>query len=171
MSLPATRRAPKQNDLVITEFLSAPLKTDSSQYEFIEIYNGSTDTLALNGCTIGTGSAGNKAWEILKSEIAPGSALVFGDTSVNTPDVFRNTATWGDLTNTKSSIVLQCNGTMLDSLFYSNVQDSTTIIPNNSNPSKNPQSSQLDIRYWQNRGTGDSWCMGTPSPNLLKDCL
>ncbi|MBR2198327.1 MAG: lamin tail domain-containing protein [Fibrobacter sp.] len=171
MSLPATRRAPKQNDLVITEFLSAPLKTDSSQYEFIEIYNGSTDTLALNGCTIGTGSAGNKAWEILKSEIAPGSILVFGDTSVNTPDVFRNTATWGDLTNTKSSIVLQCNGTVLDSLFYSNIQDSTTIIPNNSNPSKNPQSSQLDIRYWQNRGTGDSWCMGTPSPNLLKDCL
>lgn len=170
LNLPATRRAPQRNDLVITEFLSAPLKTDSSQYEFIEIYNGGIDTIALEGCTIGTGSTGSKAWEILADEIAPGEMLVLGDTSANTPDDYRNTATWGDLTNTKSSIVLQCNGTVLDSLFYSNTQDSTSIIPNNSNPSKNPQSSQLDIRHWQLRGQGDSWCMGSPTPGSLVNC-
>ena len=170
LNLPATKRTPKLNDLIITEFLSAPLKTDSSQYEFIEIYNGSIDTISLEGCTIGTGSTGNKAWEILISEIAPGEALVFGDTSANTPSAFRNTATWGDLTNTKSSIVLQCNGTILDSLFYSNAQDSASVIPNYNNPSKNPQSSQLDVRHWQTRNLGESWCLDAPTPGDLKHC-
>ena len=170
LNLPATKRTPKLNDLIITEFLSAPLKTDSSQYEFIEIYNGSIDTIALGGCTIGTGSAGNKAWDILVREIAPGEALVFGDTSANTPSAFRNTANWGDLTNTKSSIVLQCNGTILDSLFYSNAQDSASVIPNYNNPSKNPQSAQLDVRHWQTRNLGESWCLDAPTPGDLKYC-
>ena len=167
LSLPATRRAPQVNDMVISEFLSAPLKTDSSQYEFIEIYNGSIDTLNLEGCTIGTGSAGTKAWDILKNEIAPREVLVFGDTSTNTPDIFRNTATWGDLTNTKNTIVLQCNGTILDSLFYSNTQDSASVIPNNSNPSKNPLSSQLNIQQWESRQQGESWTLDTPTPGFL----
>ena len=167
LNLPASRRAPQTNDVVISEFLSAPLKTDSSQYEFIEIYNGSIDTLTLEGCTIGTGSAGNKAWDILKSEIAPREVLVFGDTSANTPDVFRNTSTWGDLTNTKNTIVFQCNGTILDSLFYSNTQDSTTVIPNNSNPSKNPLSSQLNIQRWESRQLGESWYLDKPTPGFL----
>ena len=170
LNLPATKRTPQMNDLVITEFLSAPLKTDSNQYEFIEIYNGSIDTISLDGCTIGTGSTGNKAWEILINEIAPGEALVFGDTSANTPSAFRNTANWGDLTNTRSSIVLQCNGTILDSLFYSNAQDSATVIPNYNNPSKNPQSTQLDVRHWQTRNLGESWCLDTPTPGDLKHC-
>lgn len=168
--LPATKRTPQMNDLIITEFLSAPLKTDSSQYEFIEIYNGSIDTIALDGCTIGTGSTGNKAWEILIREITPGEALVFGDTSANTPSAFRNTASWGDLTNTKSSIVLQCNGIILDSLFYSNAQDSASVIPNYNNPSKNPQSAQLDVRHWQTRNLGESWCLDAPTPGDLKHC-
>lgn len=170
LNLPATKRTPQINDLVITEFLSAPLKTDSSQYEFIEIYNGSIDTITLDGCTIGTGSFGNKAWEILVNEIAPGEALVFGDTSTNTPTAYRNTLTWGDLTNTKSSIVLQCNGVILDSLFYSSAQDSASVIPNYSNPSKNPQSSQLDILHWQTRNLGVTWCLDAPTPGELKHC-
>ena len=170
LNLPATKRTPQINDLVITEFLSAPLKTDSSQYEFIEIYNGSIDTITLDGCTIGTGSFGNKAWEILVNEIAPGEALVFGDTSANTPTAYRNTVNWGDLTNTKSSIVLQCNGVILDSLFYSSAQDSATVIPNYSNPSKNPQSSQLDILHWQTRNLGVTWCLDAPTPGELKSC-
>jgi hypothetical protein len=170
MNLPASRRSPQKNDLVITEFLSAPLKTDSNQYEFIEIYNGSIDTLLLGGCTIGTGSTGSKAWEITVNDIAPGKRLVFGDTSASTPTAYRNTATWGDLTNTKSSIVLQSNGSVLDSLFYSNVQASTTAIPNVSNPTKNPQSTQLNIRHWQIRNNGDAWCTGYPTPDSLAGC-
>ena len=163
LNLPAGRKHPGKNELVISEFFSSPLKTDSSQYEFIEVYNGSIDTLLLGGCTIGTGSTGSKAWEITAREIPPGTFLVFGDTSANTPEVFRNTATWGDLTNTKSSIVLQCDGTVLDSLFYSNA-DSLQAIPNYSSPSKNPQSSQLDIALWENRNDGIAWSLGSPTP-------
>jgi hypothetical protein len=166
LHLPAGRRAPNKNELIVSEFFSAPLKSDSSQYEFIEIYNGSIDTLLLDGCTIGTGSTGSKAWEITASEIVPGAVLVFGDSSANTPNEFRNTATWGDLTNTKSSIVLQCGGTILDSLFYSNA-DSLQAVPNYSTPTKNPQSSHLDLSQWENRSDGSAWSLGSPSPGTL----
>ena len=137
----------------------------------ISIDNGSIDTLLLNGCTIGTGSAGSKAWEITAGEIAPGKTMVFGDTSASTPEKYRNTSTWGDLTNTKSTIVLQCNGEILDSLFYSNAQDSASVIPNYSNPNKNPQSTQLDIRHWETRNLGESWCLDSPTPEELHDCM
>jgi hypothetical protein len=166
LRLPAGRRTPNRNELVVSEFFSAPLKSDSSQYEFIEIYNGSIDTLLLDGCTIGTGSTGSKAWEITANEILPGTVLVFGDSSANTPDEFRNTATWGDLTNTKSSIVLQCGGTVLDSLFYSNA-DSLQAVPNYSTPTKNPQSTHLDLSQWENRCDGSAWNLGTPTPGTL----
>ena len=166
LKLPASSRNPGRNDLVISEFFSSPLKTDSSQYEFIEVYNGSIDTLLLAGCTIGTGSTGSKAWEITAAEIAPGGVLVFGDSSASTPQEFRNTATWGDLTNTKSSIVLQCSGIVLDSLFYSNTD--SLAIPNYSTTSKNPQSSQLDITQWENRTEGNVWSLASPTPGTVK---
>ena len=165
LRLPAGRRAPGRNDLVVSEFFSAPLKSDSTQYEFIEVYNGSIDTLLLGGCTIGTGSTGSKAWEITASEIAPGNVLVFGDTSANTPEQFKNTDTWGDLTNTKSSIVLQCNGTVLDSLFYSNAD--SLAVPNYSSPSKNPQSTHLDLSQWESRNDVNAWSLGSPTPGML----
>ena len=169
LNLPAGHRAPEANELIITEFFSSPLKTDSSQYEFIEIYNGSIDTLSLEGCTIGTGSTGSKAWEITAREIPPNRVLVFGDSSANTPDEYRNTATWGDLTNTKSPIVLQCGGTILDSLFYANA-DSLQAVPNYSTPTKNPQSSHLDILQWENRGDASVWCLESPTPGILTHC-
>lgn len=170
--LPSKKSSPKPGDLLISEFLSAALKTDSTQYEFIELYNGTLDTLMLENCTLGITSQESKGWPITLSYIAPGKVAVFGDTSASTPAEYRNTSTWGDLTNTKGSIVLQCGGTVIDSLYYSATQDSVlnNLVPNNPTTSKNPQSTHLDIAQWQFKENPNSWCIGSPDPGTVGNC-
>lgn len=172
LNLPAAKRAPRNGDIVISEFFSSPLKSDSSQYEFIELFNGSIDTLELNGCTIGTTSQESKSWKITKASILPNEVVVLGDTSGKTPAAFRNTEMWGDLTNTQSSIVFQCGGTVMDSLYYSNKQDPslTDVVPNSGTTTSNPNSSHLDIRKYASRNLGESWCLEPPSPGTVSNC-
>lgn len=170
--LPSGRRAPRNGDMLITEFFSSPLKSDSSQYEFIEIYNGSLDTLNLAGCTIGTTANEAKGWKITREFIAPSEILVLGDSSAKTPEPFRNTETWGDLTNTQSNIVLACDGIAMDSLYYNSKPDSLSegTLPNYSNPSSNPLSTALDMAKWETKDKATSWCMGSPTPGSIQPC-
>jgi hypothetical protein len=49
LELPAARRAPAEGDMVISEFLVNPDKSDSTAFDFVEIYNGSNDTLEITG--------------------------------------------------------------------------------------------------------------------------
>jgi hypothetical protein len=170
--IPGKRATPRPGDLIISEFMTSPLKSDSTQYEFVEIYNGTLDTMTLEGCTIGTTSQESKGWPITLEFVAPGRAVVLGDTSANTPEEYRNTATWGDFTNTKGSVVLACGGTVIDSLYYSATQDTVlnNLIPNSSTTGKNPLSSHLDIGLWDKRKNPESWCLGTPNPGILDNC-
>ena len=171
-ALPAKRTAPRPGDLLITEFMTSPLRSDSTQYEFIELYNGTLDTLLLAGCTLGATSQESKGWPITLEYIAPGKAAVFGDSSANTPQKYRNTATWGDLTNTKGSIVLACGGNPIDSLFYSATQDTVlnNLVPNSSATTKYPLSTHLGIDRWDSRENSDSWCIGGPTPGVVETC-
>ena len=171
-ALPAKRTVPRPGDLLITEFMTSPLRSDSTQYEFIELYNGTLDTLLLAGCTLGATSQESKSWPITLEYIAPGKAAVFGDTSASTPPKYRNTATWGDLTNTKGSIVVACGGEPVDSLFYSATQDTVlnNLVPNSSTTTKNPLSTHLDIGMWDSRENPASWCIGSPTPGAVEFC-
>ena len=170
--LPGKRSAPEPGDIIITEFMTSPLKSDSTQYEFVEIYNGTLDTMTLEGCTVGTSSQPTKGWPITLAFIEPDQTAVLGDTSASTPTEFRNTATWGDFTNTKGSIVLACGGNVIDSLYYSATQDSllNNLIPNSSTTGKNPLSSHLNVERWEQRKNPESWCLGSPNPGILEFC-
>lgn len=170
-SLPGYSRFPTEGDIVISEVFTAVTTKDSSQYEFIELYNGSLDTLSLEGCTIGTTSEASKAWNITAKFIRPNSTLVLGDNSEKTPQKFRNTEKWAPLTNTAGAIVLQCMGAVLDSLYYASKPDSihTDVIPALGS-SKYGQSSQLDIRKWKKRKNGNSWCLSKPTPDEISLC-
>ena len=53
LTLPAMKRAPAVDDIVISEFFIWTSTKDTTQYSFVELYNGSTDTLILDKCTIG----------------------------------------------------------------------------------------------------------------------
>jgi hypothetical protein len=172
--LKAGYRSPRTEDILITEFFASPDSKDSSQYEFVEIYNGSLDTLILDDCALGISASGTsttlKYVPLTVSEIEPRSALVLGDASKeNTPPLSVNTDGWTALVGTKSSIVLKCNGETIDSLYYSASPDSlhSNVIPTSS---KNGISTQMNIESWKTRSDSTAWCMGSPTPGELKFC-
>ncbi len=172
--LKAGYRSPRTEDILITEFFASPDSKDSSQYEFVEIYNGSLDTLILDDCALGISASGTsttlKYVPLTVSEIEPRSTLVLGDASKeNTPPLSVNTDGWTPLVGTKSSIALKCNGETIDSLYYSASPDSlhSNVIPTSS---KNGISTQLNIESWKTRSDSTAWCMGSPTPGELKFC-
>ena len=171
LRLPGYSRYPAVGDIVVTEVFTAVNTKDSSQYEFIELYNGSLDTLSLEGCTIGTSSVASSSCAIVPERINPGDILVLAELSARAPDEYKNTDKWKGLANSKGAIVLQCMGTVLDSLYYADKPDSLhlEVIPAMGS-SKYGQSSQLNIRKWQKRDKGESWCLSEPTPGKLDYC-
>ena len=171
LRLPGHFRYPAIGDIVVTEVFTAVNTKDSSQYEFIELYNGSLDTLNLEGCTIGTNSVASSSCAIVPERINPGDILVLGELGEKTPETYRNTEKWKALGNSKGSVVLQCMGVILDSLYYADKPDSLhlEVIPA-MGTSKYGQSSQLNIRKWKKRDKADSWCLSEPTPGKLDYC-
>jgi hypothetical protein len=171
--LRAAFRKPKADDLLITEYFSAPNAKDSTQYEFVEIYNGSIDTLILDDCTLGLGSATSiKRYALTASEILPGQVLVLGDAaSENTPALHINTDGWSAMSNSKGAVVLQCDGETLDSLYYASAPDSlhTNVVPAVGSGKYN-QSGQLNVDHWNMRSDSSAWCLTAPTPGELSFC-
>ena len=172
LPLKAGYRKPSDRDILITEFFAGPNKRDSMQYEFVEIYNGTIDTLILDDCEIGiTSSNSTKFHPLTTSEIPPHKALVLGDvSSPNTPPLFLNTDSWSDIAATKGSIVFRCDGIVLDSLYYASVIDSlhTNVVPVAAT-GKN-KSTQLDIELWMNKSDSTAWCLEAPTPGEISFC-
>ncbi|MCF0225352.1 MAG: lamin tail domain-containing protein [Fibrobacter sp.] len=165
--LPAKSKKPEVNDLIITEVFPAPDTKDSTQFEFVELYNGSVDTLIVNECSLVIASS--KPIPLTAGKLAPNSTLVLGSVkSEATPDAYKNTESWTDMTNTKGSVALLCNETVLDSLYYGPV-DSLHL---NNVPavtsSKNGISAQLDINRWNDRKDSSAWTLAVPTPGSVK---
>lgn len=170
LPLPAGYRKPKAEEILITEYFSAPSTNDTTQYEFVEIYNGSLDTLILDDCSLGiTSSSSTKHFPLTVSEIAPSQVLVLGNpNSKNTPPLYVNTDGWLDMGNSKGQVILKCDGVTLDSLYYSSAPDSLhpNVVPAVGS-SKYGSSAQLDMSQWQNRKDSSAWTMNTPTPGFL----
>lgn len=173
LPLPAGYRKPKAEELLITEYFSAPSTNDSTQYEFVEIYNGSLDTLILDDCSLGiTSSSSTKYLPLTVSEIAPGQVMVLGSPkSANTPPLFVGTDGWVDMGNSKGQLYFKCDGEVMDSLYYASAPDSLhqNVVPAVGS-SKYGSSGQLNIAKWKSRSDSTAWCLGTPTPGSLSFC-
>lgn len=170
LPLPAGYRKPKAEEILITEYFSAPSTNDTTQYEFVEIYNGSLDTLILDDCSLGiTSSTSTKHFPLTISEIAPSQVLVLGNpNSKNTPPLYVNTDGWQDMGNSKGQVILKCDGVTLDSLYYSSAPDSLhpNVVPAVGS-SKYGSSAQLDMSQWQNRKDSSAWTLNIPTPGSI----
>lgn len=170
LPLPAGYRKPKAEEILITEYFSAPSTNDTTQYEFVEIYNGSLDTLILDDCSLGiTSSTSTKHFPLTVSEIAPSQVLVLGNpNSKNTPPLYVNTDGWQDMGNSKGQVILKCDGVTLDSLYYSSAPDSLhpNVVPAVGS-SKYGSSAQLDMSQWQNRKDSSAWTLNIPTPGSI----
>jgi hypothetical protein len=172
LKLPAMKRSPVVNDLVMSEFFVVANDKDSSQYNFVEFYNGSTDTLVLDKCTLGKTSSVSGAAEIETLALPPNEALVVGNReTANSAGIYKYAENMPQFGKTSGSIVLQCDGTVLDSLYYGK-PDSLHVAPLSvgSSSGDNRKSTQLNIGIWNKRNEPDSWCTGAPTPGSVSAC-
>ena len=172
LQLPAIKRAPAANDIVMSEFFVQPNTKDSTQFTFVEFYNGSTDTLVLDKCTLGKTSNVSGSAEIETLELPPNKVLVVGDREdAESAGIYKFTENMPTFGKTYGSIVLQCNGNVLDSLYYGKA-DSLHVspLPIGSSSAAVRKSSQLNIGLWNKRNEADSWCTGLPTPGIISAC-
>ncbi len=172
LQLPAMKRAPAANDIVISEFFVQPNASDSTQFTFVEFYNGSTDTLVLDKCTLGKTSNVSGSAEITTLELPPNKILVVGDReTADIPGIYKFTGSMPSFNKSSGSLVLQCDGNVLDSLYYGKA-DSLHVSPLPVGPASGAvrKSSQLNIGLWNKRNEPDSWCTSTPTPGIISVC-
>ena len=172
LKLPAIKRAPAVNDIVVSEFFVQPNTKDSTQFTFVEFYNGSTDSLILDKCTFGKTSNVSGSAEIAKLVLPPNEVLVVGDLEgANSAGIYKYTESMPSFGKTSGSLVLQCNGTVLDSLYYGKA-DSLHVspLPIGSSSAAVRKSTQLNIGLWNKRTEPDSWCTNVPTPGIISSC-
>ncbi len=170
LKLPAMKRSPTTNDIVVSEFFVQP--KDSTQYTFVEFYNGSTDTLVLDKCTLGKTSNVSGAAEIATMTLPPNEVLVVGSReTADIAGIYKYTENMPQFGKTSGSIVLQCNGNVLDSLYYGKADTlHVTPLPIGSSSAAVRKSTQLNIGLWNKRSEPDSWCTDTPTPGVISAC-
>ena len=170
LTIPALKRTPNVNDIVISEFFLTP--KDSTKYIFIEFYNGSTDTLVLDKCTFGKTSDANSSTELGTIELPPNEILVVGEAeSADIAGTYKYTESLPAFGKTTGSIILQSDGAILDSLYYGRA-DTLHLTPLSigSSSAAIPKSTQLNIELWDKRDEPDSWCLGVPTPGIISAC-
>ena len=172
LKLPAIKRAPAVNDVVVSEFFVQPNAKDSTQFTFVEFYNGSTDTLVLDKCTLGKTSNVSGAAEIATMTLPPNEVLVVGTSeTADIAGIYKYTESMPQFGKTSGSIVLQCNGNVLDSLYYGKADTlHVTPLPIGSSSAAVRKSTQLNIGLWNKRNEPDSWCTDTPTPGVISAC-
>jgi hypothetical protein len=117
-SASAVRRSVKQGDIYITEWMANP-KVSGNDYEWIELYNASYDTLNLAHCAIRRARSSTAATVAVafseSSQILPGEWAIMGRDSI----VFRNFAQGGfTLSNSGQEVLLMCGTELVDSISY-----------------------------------------------------
>lgn len=175
LTLPAIKRVPKAGDIIISEFLVNPAKSDSTAFDFIELYNGTNDTLDLSNCLIGKTTNVKESALIETMILPPRQLLVLGnDTNPNTPEEYKHTEGFPAFAKSNgasiASIVFQCNNALIDSISYAKTDSLSVAIPILSTSATVTKSSQLNIEYYENRIDGSFWCLGTPTPGTLSFC-
>ena len=172
LTLPAMKRAPAVDDIVISEFFIWTSTKDTTQYSFVELYNGSTDTLILDKCTIGKTSNVSGSAEFETVSLPPNEILVVGNRNkANTAGIYKSVENMPAFVKNAGSLVLQCNGAVIDSLYYGKA-DSIHVSPlpvGTTSPTA-PKSLQLNIGFWDKRAEPDSWCTDTPTPGMISAC-
>ena len=172
LKLPAMKRTPAVNDLIVSEFFIFANANDSSQFNFVEFYNGSTDTLMLDNCAFGKTSNASDASQIGAISLPPNEVLVVGDReTANVAGIYKYTESMSQFGKTSGSLVLQCDGAILDSLYYGKA-DSLHVspLPVGSASAAVRKSTQLNIGLWNKRSESDSWCTSAPTPGNIAAC-
>ncbi|MCL2101966.1 MAG: hypothetical protein FWH22_09680 [Fibromonadales bacterium] len=149
-------------DLFFTEIYADP-KVNGDDFEYMEIYNATLDTLELANCRAARSRSSATATQMLDMPpdliLPPMKFLFFGRDSVEGADFNYEGFT---LANTSQSLGFFCKDFVIDSLFYSTNED-------NPFPIKRGAAMQLPLSNFADREIGASWCDGF-SPKQDANC-
>jgi len=149
------KRAPKNyGDLFFTEIYADP-KANGDNFEYLEIYNATIDTLELSNCRIArdrSTTASTYRFDMPDNLILPPMEfLFFGRDSVEDAHFNYKGLT---LTNTGQSLGIFCDSSVIDSIYFSNK------VEENKFPLKRGTAMQLPLSNYKIRTLGSSWCLG-----------
>lgn len=144
------KRYPNESEIIFTEiFVTDKFKSA----EYIELFNGSLDSLILDSCYITTKSSSNSGALIPENTvIRPSSFLTIGGDSVFDANIKLSSF---DIVNTKQALVLQCKNQKIDSVIYSSTD---TLNIDTISIDKN-KSAQLPLRFWNEKNDFSKWCL------------
>ena len=110
---------PAQGSLVITEIMKDPAHVTDSNGEYFEVFNPTSNAIEMNGMTISDN--GSNTHTINSSVIVPSMGyVVFGRNTDNMTNggIDIDYAFSFTLTNAEDEIIISCNGTVIDSVYY-----------------------------------------------------
>lgn len=156
-------RTPKAQEVLFSEI--QPIPQSGTNFEFIEFYNATIDTLVLDSCQVKLRASNNGVVTIpAGARLLPASYLAIGADSTE----FLHPASWysSGLTNTRAALLLVCEGVVIDSIAYS-----ATVEPGNDSIFvKSSSSTHLDLSNWQMHDNGRAWCIGEATPGYAQSC-
>jgi len=160
--LPASahgKEIPKNyGDVFFTEIYANPASTEDDYFQYMELYNSTSDTLELsNYCKI-IRIDGKDTVKITKLAISPMNYAIIGRSKVLDKDHSFSFA----LLKTEMSLGLFCGDSAIDTLTYSNKGD-------NKFPLEKGIAMQLPLENYKTRTLGSSWCFGS-SPRQDASC-
>jgi hypothetical protein len=162
LPISVSRKPENYGDLFFTEIFANP-KTYGDDFEYMEIYNATLDTLELSWCRIAKTITSTKDAERLDMPeeliLPPMEFLYFGrDSTLNADFNYTDFV----LTNVGQSLGFFCGNNIIDTLRFS---------ANGENPFPLAQKKamQLPISNFATRTSGSSWCYGF-SPKEDANC-
>jgi hypothetical protein len=155
-------RAPKKfGDIFFTEIFADPVEGDN--YQYMELYNPTLDTLELKGCRIARNrelTSGSGQLKISNTLILPPiDYIILGRDSVLSANHKYKTFAF---LKTSQSLGFFCDSLKIDSLTYSKSGD-------NIFPLAKGKAMQLPLANYMDRAQGSSWCFGA-SPGADAAC-
>lgn len=172
LSLPASSaRAPTAGEVLISEVYTVR----NSETQFIEIYNGSPDTISLNGCSIGGKTSSDMVYSTeFESAVLPPASYysIGGDSAEGVSGNTLNVSLIPSGSTSNKAILLVCNGGVIDSVYFAYVT-SVSDCDVSSAPLKNKVSTHLILSEWENRLKSSAWCYSstsTPSEAAPDEC-
>jgi len=147
------KRAPQSyGDIFFTEIYASPASTEDDYFQYMELYNSTSDTLQLLSKNCRIMRTDNSAkHDITDLTIPPMSYAIVGRSKVLDKDYSCGSFA---LLKTEMKLGLFCGDAAIDTLTYSNKGD-------NKFPLEKGIAMQLPLANYKTRALGSSWCLGS----------
>ena len=155
-------RSPKAGEVLISEVYTIR----SSEKQFVEIYNGTLDSISLSGCSIGGKSSSEMSYSTALDDVGLSPAGYYSIGGDSAEGVSSQTLDVSLIPSSKTSnkaILLVCDEVVIDSVYFGYTSSSLSC-DSSLVPLSNNTSTHLVLSEWNDRLSYTAWCSGESTP-------